>query len=101
MDVKADIGRIELEIDELVGLEMEVPEEPWEIEEMSELGMVDKPGITSGESLVRKVSATMTLRDESAGEFGATNILRLHGVHWPRIGTLLLTTTSEKFDGIF
>ncbi|PKS05279.1 hypothetical protein jhhlp_008651 [Lomentospora prolificans] len=27
--------------------------------------------------------------------------MRLHGVHWKRHGAILLTTTSEKFDGIF
>ncbi|RFU33537.1 hypothetical protein B7463_g2816, partial [Scytalidium lignicola] len=49
--------------------------------------------------LVREASATMTLQDESSSGDGWE--MRLHGVHWPRQGVLLLTTTSEKFSGIF
>lgn len=38
---------------------------------------------------------------EDADGSGATWDMRLHGVHFRRHGALLLTTTSEKFDGIF
>lgn len=49
--------------------------------------------------LVREASATMTIQDESSSGDGWE--MRLHGVHWPRQGIMLMTTTSEKFAGIF
>jgi len=49
--------------------------------------------------LAREVSATMTVQDESSSGNGWE--MRIHGVHWPRQGIILLTTTSEKFAGIF
>jgi hypothetical protein len=49
--------------------------------------------------LVREVAATMTIQDESSSGDGYE--MRIHGVHWPKQGTMLLTTTSEKFAGIF
>jgi transmembrane E3 ubiquitin-protein ligase len=48
---------------------------------------------------VRGAKALVTIED-SAGS-GMSWQMRLHGVHWPKQGTLLMTTTSEKFDGIF
>jgi transmembrane E3 ubiquitin-protein ligase len=47
----------------------------------------------------REVSATFTVDDEAGT--GSSYDMRLHGVHFPRQGALLLTTTSEKFAGIF
>ncbi len=49
--------------------------------------------------LVRAASATITIEDVEGT--GSSYDLRLHGVHWPHQGTLLLTTTSDKFAGIF
>lgn len=49
--------------------------------------------------LIRGVSASMTVQDESSSGDGWE--MRIHGVHWPRQGALLMTTTSEKFAGIF
>lgn len=49
--------------------------------------------------VAREVAATVTLDDE--GGTGSSFDMRLHGVHWPRQGALLLTTTSEKYAGIF
>lgn len=51
------------------------------------------------ETKARVVSATVTVDDEEGS--GSSSEMRLHGVHWPRQGALLLTTTSEKFAGIF
>lgn len=51
------------------------------------------------EVTARAVSATVTVDDEEGS--GSSSEMRLHGVHWPRQGALLLTTTSEKFAGIF
>ncbi|KAG9246742.1 RING finger ubiquitin ligase-like protein [Calycina marina] len=48
---------------------------------------------------IREVKATMTIQDESSSGDGYE--MRLHGVHWPKTGSLLMTTTSEKFAGIF
>ena len=45
------------------------------------------------------VRAEITVEDTDGS--GSTWNLRLHGVHFRRQGALLMTTTSEKFDGIF
>lgn len=56
---------------------------------------------TSG-GFVREVAATLNIDDAVAPDgSGANYEMRLHGVHWPRQGNMLLTTTSEKFAGIF
>ena len=47
----------------------------------------------------REVSATIDVEDMEGS--GSSWEMRLHGVHWPRQGAMLLTTTSEKFAGIF
>ena len=49
--------------------------------------------------LVREVAATITIQDESSSGDGWD--MRVHGIHWPRQGIMLMTTTSEKFAGIF
>ena len=49
--------------------------------------------------LVRSATATVTIEDVEGT--GSSYDMKLHGVHWPRQGTLLLTTTSDKFSGIF
>lgn len=53
-------------------------------------------GDAAGANMVRA-----ELMVEDADGSGATWNMRLHGVHFRRHGALLLTTTSEKFDGIF
>ncbi|KAI6245716.1 Transmembrane E3 ubiquitin-protein ligase 1 [Erysiphe necator] len=47
----------------------------------------------------RRITATINLQDET--NKGNGWFIRLHGVHWPKKGVLLLTTNSDKFDGIF
>lgn len=63
----------------------------------------DHPLITEVDSwsggVVREVAATMTIQDESSS--GDGHEMRIHGVHWPKQGAMLLTSTSEKFAGIF
>lgn len=49
--------------------------------------------------LVREVEATVTIQDESSSGDGWD--MKVYGVHWPKQGVILLTTTSEKFQGIF
>lgn len=50
-------------------------------------------------SSARSIRAGMTIKDE--GPFGASYSLNLYGVHFQEFGGVLLTTTSEKYDGIF
>jgi hypothetical protein len=50
-------------------------------------------------ALVRAVGATMTIQDETSSGDGWE--MKVHGVHWPRSGVVLMTTTSDKFAGIF
>ncbi|KAI0541024.1 hypothetical protein GGR58DRAFT_511288 [Xylaria digitata] len=47
----------------------------------------------------RHVSTTVTVEDTDGT--GNSWEMRLHGVHWPKSGALLFTTTSDKFAGIF
>ncbi|CZS93024.1 hypothetical protein WAI453_000773 [Rhynchosporium graminicola] len=47
----------------------------------------------------REVAATLTIQDESSSGDGWD--MKVHGVHWPDQGVILMTTTSEKFSGIF
>ncbi|KAK1672522.1 hypothetical protein BDP55DRAFT_672597 [Colletotrichum godetiae] len=58
----------------------------------------DDEGPSSG-GKVRSAKASITIEDVKGS--GVNWEMRLHGVQWPRQGTILLTTTSEKFDGIF
>lgn len=55
-------------------------------------------GRLSTGGFVREVAATFTIEDAGSG---SKHEMRLHGVHWPRQGNMLLATTSEKFAGIF
>jgi hypothetical protein len=50
-------------------------------------------------SAAREVTAIITMQDEATTSSAWD--MRLHGVHWPLQGVVLLTTTSEKFAGIF
>ncbi|KAI0595670.1 hypothetical protein F4775DRAFT_365037 [Biscogniauxia sp. FL1348] len=47
----------------------------------------------------REVAATVNIED--VGGARSSWEMRLHGVHWPRQGSMLFTTTSEKYAGIF
>jgi hypothetical protein len=49
--------------------------------------------------LVREVMATLTVEDETHSGDGWE--IRVHGLHWPRKGELVMTTSSEKFAGVF
>ncbi|QSZ37131.1 hypothetical protein DSL72_009224 [Monilinia vaccinii-corymbosi] len=48
---------------------------------------------------VREITASLTVQDESSNGDGYE--MRMHGVHWPNEGGILLTTTSDKFFGAF
>ncbi|KAI1111122.1 hypothetical protein F5Y14DRAFT_426690 [Nemania sp. NC0429] len=47
----------------------------------------------------RHVSTTVTIDDVDGT--GSSWEMRLHGVHWPKEGVMLFTTTSDKYAGIF
>lgn len=49
--------------------------------------------------LIRNVKSVVTFEDTEGS--GLSWEMRLWGVHWPRQGVIMMTTTSEKFDGIF
>ena len=49
--------------------------------------------------LARTIKAQMTVKDETSSGDGWE--LTLHGVHYPQQGGIVLSTTSEKFAGIF
>ncbi|RDL39520.1 RING protein [Venustampulla echinocandica] len=53
----------------------------------------------SNTGLAREVSAAMTVQDETSTGDGWE--MKIHGVHWPRTGVMLMTTTSPKFSGAF
>ncbi|KAK7557558.1 putative RING finger ubiquitin ligase [Phyllosticta citricarpa] len=48
---------------------------------------------------VRRISARATISQETS--FGTWWEMILHGIHFVDVGEIILTTTSEKFDGIF
>jgi hypothetical protein len=82
-------GKLRMRVEERDVKEIEVTEEPAEQTDMA---------MWSG-GLVREVSATLTIQDETSSGDGWD--MRVHGVHWPRQGVMLMTTTSDKFAGIF
>ncbi|CAK7566775.1 MAG: hypothetical protein SEPTF4163_004727 [Sporothrix epigloea] len=67
-------------------------------EELAYADSNDRDSLQTG-GLIRAATASITLEDVDGT--GSSYDMRLHGVHWPRLGTLLLTTTSDKFGGIF
>ncbi|KAK5993314.1 DSC E3 ubiquitin ligase complex subunit 1-like protein [Cladobotryum mycophilum] len=58
---------------------------------------VDQSPLSGG--LIRNVKGVVTIEDTKGS--GLNWDMRLWGVHWPRQGVVILTTTSEKFEGIF
>ncbi|KAF2838304.1 hypothetical protein M501DRAFT_956698 [Patellaria atrata CBS 101060] len=75
----------------------------WNITgESGEIGLlISEKGasVTNLDRTVREVNARLTIYDElSSGEGWA---ITLHGVHFAETGGLILTSTSEKFAGIF
>lgn len=49
--------------------------------------------------LIRDLKATMTIKDESSSGDGWE--MNLYGIHYPLEGGIILSTTSDKFAGIF
>lgn len=55
--------------------------------------------LEAGEGLAREIRASLTVENEDF--WGSTWYLSLFGVHFPDIGEIILSTSSEKFGGIF
>ncbi|KAI0011049.1 hypothetical protein F4779DRAFT_574809 [Xylariaceae sp. FL0662B] len=60
---------------------------------------IDQKTLLETEVRAREVSAAVTIDDVQGS--GNSWEMQLHGVHWPKQGAMLFTTTSEKFAGIF
>jgi hypothetical protein len=88
-NITGNEGKLMMRVEERDGEEIEEVEEPLEQPEMASW---------SG-GRIREVAATITIQDETSSGDGWE--MRVHGVHWPRQGVLLMTTTSDKFAGIF
>ncbi|KAG5983201.1 hypothetical protein E4U55_000542 [Claviceps digitariae] len=58
---------------------------------------VDMAPLSGG--IIRSLRGTATIEDTTGS--GLSWEMKLWGVHWPRQGVILMTTTSEKFEGIF
>ncbi|KAE8451003.1 hypothetical protein EG329_005443 [Mollisiaceae sp. DMI_Dod_QoI] len=76
------------------------------IDETDGVGMLFDPGDGTGERVsswytdsVRVVEARLVVQDETSSGDGWE--MKIHGVHWPRKGVMLMSTTSEKFAGVF
>lgn len=81
-------------------MQLRVEDKRRHIEYDDEVIDVDHGRLSTG-GVVREVAAGLTVEDASPDGSGGSYEMRLHGVHWPRQGNMLLTTTSEKFAGIF
>ncbi|KAI4183669.1 MAG: hypothetical protein L6R41_005279 [Letrouitia leprolyta] len=53
-----------------------------------------------GDSSVREITAELTLEDDRSNG-GDGWVMTLHGVHYPHDGSIVLTTTGQRFAGIF
>ncbi|KAI9698696.1 MAG: hypothetical protein M1836_003806 [Candelina mexicana] len=51
-------------------------------------------GSSTADGMVREIKAQMTIKDDTSSGDGWE--MTLHGVHYPEMGEVLLTTTSEK-----
>ncbi|KUJ06665.1 uncharacterized protein LY89DRAFT_726340 [Mollisia scopiformis] len=98
-DIRGNKGRLMLEIDQEAGQEMELDEVPDVIEDKGKKGIITKYGLHGSIRLIREVAATLKIQDENTVDEGLE--IRVYGVHWPRLGVLMMTTTSDKFAGIF
>lgn len=88
-------GKLMLRVDEKAGLEVDMGKEESSAEEEEE----GKERAQKPTDVVREVAATVTIQDETSSGDGWD--MKVHGMHWPRQGIMLMTTTSEKFAGIF
>ncbi|KAH7357810.1 transmembrane E3 ubiquitin-protein ligase [Plectosphaerella cucumerina] len=59
----------------------------------------EKDDGAKGGGWVRTAKASVEIEDVEGS--GMTWEMRMHGIKWPRTGIVLMSTTSEKFDGIF
>lgn len=69
------------------------------VKEKDSLEKMMSYGEIGSQSVIREIEGSLKIEDESHGADGWE--MNLHGVHWPEQGTMVLTTTSEKFAGIY
>lgn len=81
-------------------MQLRIEDKRRHVEYEEDLGGEEHRRLSTG-GFVREVAAGLTVEDSGHDGSGSTYEMRLHGVHWPRQGNMLLTTTSEKFAGIF
>ncbi|KAI5461221.1 hypothetical protein BGZ63DRAFT_424133 [Mariannaea sp. PMI_226] len=66
---------------------------------VSEFEPSTEDGSQTSRHSIRSVKGVTAIEDTEGS--GHNWEMRLWGVHWPYSGAILMTTTSEKFDGIF
>lgn len=88
-NITGDEGKLLIRLDESDGEELDL------FAELAKEGGVVAPS----DYMIREVAATVKIQDEKSPGDGWD--MRVHGVHWPKQGVMLLTTTSEKFSGLF
>lgn len=66
---------------------------------ITEYEQLSPENVPLGGGTIRNIKGTLDIEDTDGS--GHNWEMRLYGVHWPRQGVVLMTTTSEKFDGIF
>ncbi|KUI52698.1 DSC E3 ubiquitin ligase complex subunit 1 [Cytospora mali] len=81
-------------------MQLRIEDKRRHVEYEEDLGDEEHRHLSTG-GFVREVAAGLTVEDSGPDGSGSTYEMRLHGVHWPQQGNMLLTTTSEKFAGIF
>ncbi|KAI9837314.1 MAG: hypothetical protein M1819_000388 [Sarea resinae] len=59
----------------------------------------EEHGTTNQEPAVRSIGAKLMIKDSTSSGDGWE--MKLYGVHFPNLGEAVLTTTSEKFAGLF
>ncbi|KUJ10872.1 uncharacterized protein LY89DRAFT_759801 [Mollisia scopiformis] len=96
-DLLGDGGQVTVQFHDMVAVETEV----FITTDMeSELGYYGEISPNRGVRLVREVSASIAIRGDNTSSDDDVTV-NVYGVHWPRIGALLMTTTSVNFAGIF
>lgn len=88
-NITGDEGKLLIRLDEGDDEELDLFAEPAKEDEVPSASV----------HVIKEVAATVTIQDESSPGDGWD--MRVHGVHWPKQGVILLTTTSDKYLGIF
>ncbi|KUJ22156.1 uncharacterized protein LY89DRAFT_681467 [Mollisia scopiformis] len=92
-NITGNEGRLQIRIDErnVEGMSFDVMDK--------DVGSAEKRPSSWYTDYAREVEASLIVQDETSSGDGWD--MKVHGVHWPRNGVMIMTTTSEKFAGIF